>query len=142
MTLCCRLIVAFACMCIFGQPGSSTAQILASGGDHFTGDGVRQFIVFASYFHGLERPAETLAVDLSWLKSKGVMGVRVWPNATNPRLMSSNGELDVIGLQRLKSIIAQAARRGMIVDITFTRESVPCQMTPPSRSRSTSRQLP
>jgi hypothetical protein len=125
ITLYCRLIIAFGCICIFGQPGSSMAQTLASGGDHFSVNGVRQFIVFASYFHGLERPAETLAVDLSWLKSKGVMGVRVWPNATNPRLMSSNGQLDVIGLQRLTSIIDEAARRGMIVDITFTRESVP-----------------
>jgi hypothetical protein len=124
-TLRCRLIVAFGCLCIFGQPGSSTAQVLASSGDHFTVNGVGQFIVFASYFHGLERPAETLSVDLSWLKSKGVMGVRVWPNATNPRLMSSNGQLDITALQRLTSIIAEAARRGMIVDITFTRESVP-----------------
>ena len=65
------------------------------------------------------------------------MGVRVWPSATNPRLMSSNGQLDVIGLQRLTSIIAQAARRGMIVDITFTREiGASRQMTAPSPSRS------
>jgi hypothetical protein len=124
-SLCCRSVIAFGCMCIFGQPASSTAQILASSGDHFTVDGVGRFIVFASYFHGLERPAETLSVDLSWLKSKGVMGVRVWPNATNPRLMSSNGQLDVIAVQRLKSIATQAALRGMIVDITFTRETVP-----------------
>ena len=124
-TLCHRLIIAFGCICILGRPGSSAAQIFASNGDHFTVNGVGQFIVFASYFHGLERPAETLSVDLSWLKSKGVMGVRVWPNATNPRLMSSNGQLDVIALQRLTSIVAEASLRGMMVDITFTRETVP-----------------
>jgi len=121
----CRLIIAFGCMGIFGQPGSSTAQLLARSGDHFTVNGVGQFILFVSYFHGLERPAETLSADFSWLESKGVMGVRVWPNATNPRLMRSNGQLDVMALRRLTSIVAQAARRGMIVDMTFTRESVP-----------------
>ena len=124
-TLCSRLIVAFACTCLFGQPRSSAAPILAIDGDHFTVNGVAQFIVCVSYFHGLERPADTLSVDLSWLKSKGVTGVRVWPNATTPRLMRSNGQLDAIALQKLKSIVDEAALRGMIVDITFTRESVP-----------------
>src|SRR5882757_732752 len=108
-TLCHRMIIVLACMYILGRPGSSAAQIFASNGDHFTINGVRQFMVFASYFHGLERPAETLSVDLSWLKSKGVLGVRVWPNATNPRLMTSNGQLDVIAFQRLKSIVAEAS---------------------------------
>lgn len=102
----------------------SRAQTLAVSRDHFTVNGTAQFLVFASYFHGLDRPAAMLSADLAWLKSKGVIGVRVWPNVSQPRLMNEDGQLNSVALDKLRFLIGEASARGMIVDVTFTREHI------------------
>ena len=102
---------------------------LSIDSNRFAIDGVSRFVVFVSYFDGVRRPAATLATDLDWLKSRGVLGVRVWPNSSEPRLMDAEGGLNATVLSKLKSLIDAAAARGMVVDVTFNREGV---CVPPS----------
>jgi Cellulase (glycosyl hydrolase family 5) len=105
---------------------TSTAmgQTLLIGGDYFAIDGIGRFLVFVSYFDGLRRPSSVLSSDLGWLKSKRIDGVRVWPNASSPQLMTADGRLHPGALSNLKSFIDRAAAAGMIVDLTFHREGV------------------
>jgi len=107
----------------------ASGQSLAIRDDSFTIDGIRRFLVFVSYFDGASRPSSVLSSDLQWLKSQGVDGVRVWPNASSPRLMTADGRLNTDALSNLKSLVDRAAASGMIVDLTFHREGV---CNPPS----------
>lgn len=50
---------------------ASVAQTLAVDGDHFNVDGVARFLVFVSYFHGLDRPEATLSADLRLVHFEG-----------------------------------------------------------------------
>ncbi len=120
------LTCAGACcvMTLLLGANASVAQTLGVNGDHFTVDGIARFLVFVSYFHGLDRPGPTLSADLDWFTSKGVNGIRVWPNVSRPRLMNEDGDLDAAALAKLRSLATEAADRGMIVDVTFTREHV------------------
>lgn len=99
---------------------------LTRQGDHLAINGVGQFIVFTSYFDGLNRPAATLRADLDWLKARGIGGIRVWPNTPPTPLMAHEGHLDPTVLSRLLTLVDEAATRGMVVDLTFHREAVAC----------------
>ena len=108
---------------------AASGQSLSIRDDYFTVDGIGRFLVFVSYFDGLSRPSSVLSSDLQWLKSQGIDGVRVWPNASIPRLMTADGRLNADALANLKSFTDRAAAVGMIVDVTFHREGV---CNPPS----------
>ncbi len=107
---------------------------LDTNGDTFTIDGGSRFLVLASYFDGLDAP--NVGADLDYFKSKGIDGVRVFPNwwdTTTPltfgnTLMNTDGSLDAGRLNDLRSIISAADSRGMVVDVSFARETVdgPC----------------
>lgn len=108
---------------------ASVAQTLAVDGDHFNVDGVARFLVFVSYFHGLDRPEATLSADLDWFTSKGVNGIRVWPNVSQPPLMKDDSDLNAAALAKLRFLMSEAAGRGLMVDVTFTREHVAGEFT-------------
>lgn len=118
---------AILCVAMLGfWPASSRAAVpvLAINGDHFTVNGIGRFLLFVSYFHGLDRPTHVMEADLNWLRDRGVNGVRVWPNAGVTKLMNANGDLNQVALARLKLLVNAAASRGMIVDVTLNREGV------------------
>lgn len=99
---------------------------LTRQGDHFAITGVDQFIVFTSYFDGLNRPTPTLTADLDWLRARGIGGIRVWPNTPPTPIMDPEGDLDPAVVSRLLTLVDEAAVRGMVVDLTFHREAVEC----------------
>lgn len=99
---------------------------LTSRGDYFAVNGVGRFIVFTSYFDGLNRPTPTLRADLEWLRARGIGGIRVWPNSPPTSIMNADGHLDPAVVSRLLTLVDEAAARGMVVDLTFHREAVEC----------------
>ncbi len=108
------------------------APVLRSQGTQLLVNGHPAFLVMASYFDALN--ACCLKADLDFLARHGIRGIRIMPNwfdggeppTPSPRtLFDARGQLQRPALRRLKQVLRQAAARGMIVDVTFTRETVP-----------------
>ena len=62
----------------FSSAAGQTTATLSIQGDHFALNGQAKFLVLAGYFDGLD--AGNVGADLDYLKSKGIDGVRVFPN--------------------------------------------------------------
>src|SRR3989344_5885427 len=97
----------------------------------FSASGQAKFLVLAGYFDGMDAPNPS--ADLTYLKSKGFDGIRIFPNWWNELsplvsdsdpLITSDGSLDQSKLNKLISIIDAANSMGLIVDISFAREVV------------------
>ena len=119
---------------------------LTRQGDHFAVNGQGRFLVIASYFDGVRRPSgaasscdpqrtNTLACDFADLKATGVDGVRVLPNWKPPYLMAADGSLNHAVLEKLVTLVDYAADAGLVVDVTFTHETVPGLTDPESYRR-------
>lgn len=124
---------------------AASAQELGRQGDRFTVNGVARFLVFVSYFDGVRRvpldaPSDTTVLDrdLDYFVSRGIAGIRVWantPQSAAETLMQCDGTLRDAELRRLRVLIGRAAAKGLVVDLTFTRENVrrgqePCLTVP------------
>ena len=109
----------------------AATTVLGISGNRFTINGQAKFLVLAAYFDGTDS-SDPIA-DINFLKSKNFDGVRIFPNwwenvgsltTDADPLITSDGSLDQSKLTKLISIIDEADRLGMIVDVTFAREVV------------------
>jgi hypothetical protein len=105
-------------------------------GDHFTKNGTPQFLIFVSYCDALDSAAPLS--DLDYFKTV-VDGVRIMPNwwadgcngSTLTRvpsatsLFTSSGGINEGRWTQLDGFLNAAGDRGLLVDLTFTRETVP-----------------
>ena len=108
------------------QQARVESSLLTRQGDHFAIDGRGEFLLFVSYFDGLNRQPALLRRDLAWLAANGVRGIRVWPNSPPVPLMHADGTLSPAMLDRLGRLVGEAARFGIVVDVTFHREAIDC----------------
>jgi hypothetical protein len=150
------LTLVAALLAGIGASSSDTPPTaLGIAGDRFTVDGEPKFLIFVSYFDGL-RPAMTpagrqrLARDFDYLReTAGVDGIRILPNwrqcdenIYNPHCPpASDGLFDggnrerplrPAPLEALDRLLELAAWHGMLVDVTFTRETVVPEMSVPA----------
>src|SRR5437773_9419306 len=124
--------LALAALLSFVVTAGSSAQVLRVDGDHFTVDGQPTFLIFVSYFDGVRRIPDDLAstrvvdADFDYLISKGVSGIRVFPNwqFRAETLMECDGTLRPLQLEKLKTLIDRAAAKRLVVDVTFTIDTV------------------
>ena len=114
---------------------SVSAVTLGISGNRFTLDGQAKFLVLSGYWDGLDAPNPS--ADLNYLKSKGFDGIRIFPNlwdycagcsseftpGNNP-VIKPDGTINQSRLNQLISIIDTANSLGMIVDVTFARETI------------------
>jgi hypothetical protein len=132
-------IVAIVVVCGTGRvPAQAHGPNIQVEGDHFLVDGSAKFLIFVSYFDALRASPSVWASDLDWLSSKGIDGVRIfpnwWPNCNGgtpngDALIDENGNVRGDTLTALQNFLAAAAQRQMLVDVTFTRDTVSDQMT-------------
>jgi Cellulase (glycosyl hydrolase family 5) len=106
------------------MPGMAqpAGPVLRVAGDRLLVDGVPRFLVFFSYFDGVRRPEAALHADLDYLSQKGIDGIRVLPN-WKAALLNTDGGVRQDALRKLTALVAAAGARGMLVDVTFTRET-------------------
>ena len=102
------------------------AAEIAVQGTQFTIDGKPTFLLGCSYYAGLGAKDETLRNDLDALKQHGFNWVRVW--ATWAAYGGDVSAVDrVTGaprppyIDRLKHLVDECDRRGMIVNVTLSR---------------------
>ena len=121
-------------------PPAPRAQppVLGVDGTRFTVDGTPRFLIVVSYFDALRASDATLDADFAWLHRHGIDGVRIFPNwwrcaairqcgghAGDDTLMSApDGGLRPAVVARLKAVLAAAGRHGLVVDLSFARETV------------------
>ena len=114
--------------------------MLGVAGDRMTLDGTPRFLTFLSYFDGVRRAGGSGAdADLAYLAAH-VDGIRVLPNwwaSTCPLRSGDDSLIDVDGRIRqpiwknLQRLLDAASSRSLLVDLTFTRETVTDHGSPP-----------
>jgi hypothetical protein len=119
----------------FDPPDTSTLTLGVSG-DAFTIDGQKRFLLFVSYFDALDASDDVLDEDFRTFTTHGIDGVRIFANwwdcptmdictQPSPRtLMDASGALRPPQVERLRRVLARAASQRLLVDLTFTRETV------------------
>jgi hypothetical protein len=117
---------------VFAAAATSPAQVLSTQGSRFAIDGQPRFLVFVSYFDAVRRIPDsldstaTLDGDLDYFQALGVGGIRVFPNwhARDDTVMDASGHLRPLQLQKLRLLIDRASAKGIVVDLTFTHDTV------------------
>ena len=106
---------------------AQAATVLGMEGTRFTLDGKPAFLLGISYYGGSGAPEDFIRRDLDDLQRCGFNWLRVW--ATWGLLDAEVSAVDAQGrarepfLGRLRWLIAECDRRGLIVDVTLTRDA-------------------
>jgi hypothetical protein len=136
-----RLFALFLILVTSVSPLGAQAPVLAVQGDHFTLDGAPKFLLFISYFDAMRRlndgsgSDEEIDGDLDYFKDQGFDGIRIFPNwwqygcggnvRASDTLFTGGATLRSGKLALLKRVLDRAAHYGLLVDVSFSRETVP-----------------
>jgi hypothetical protein len=100
---------------------------LGISGTKFTLNAKPVFLLGISYYAGLGATAEFVKKDLDDMQRDEFNWIRVWANwgafGTNISAVQMDGTAREPFFGRLKSLLAECDRRGMVVDITMAREN-------------------
>lgn len=101
------------------------ATVLGIDGSRFTIDGQPAFLLGISYYGALGASEETITADLDQMQRSGLRFIRVWATwaafDNDVTAFDNQGQPREPFFSRLRNLVAQCDRRGMIVDITLTR---------------------
>jgi hypothetical protein len=122
-----RRFIASLLLCVASllQARVEGATVLSVNGTRFTLNGEPTFLLGISYYGGLGAPRDFAQRDLDDLQRYGFNWLRVW--ATWASLDNDVSAVDAQGrarepfLSRLKWLVAECDRRGLVVDVTLTR---------------------
>lgn len=131
-------------MCLAGlvvllAPGPARADsslVLGIQGDHFTVNGTAKFLVFVSYFDALDVRGADIEADLTYLKQRGIDGIRIfadWRTQTSrasdwscagDTVIDPGGNIQEGPFNNMIYLLNKAREHGMFVDITLSSEIV------------------
>jgi hypothetical protein len=93
----------------------------------FTIDGTRTFLLGISYYGALGASEATIASDLDDIQRDGFNWIRVWATwaafGNNISAVENDGRPREPYLTRLEALVKECDRRGMIVDVTLSRQN-------------------
>ncbi|MBN1845127.1 MAG: hypothetical protein JW810_05550 [Sedimentisphaerales bacterium] len=99
--------------------------VLGIDGSHFTIDRRRVFLCGISYYGGLGASKEFVVADLDDIQRYGFNWIRVWATWSafdnDVSAVDNDGRSRQPYFDRLRWLIAECDRRGLVVDVTFTR---------------------
>jgi len=138
-----KRLVAFLIALGIVVSGPATSVVRADAleltidGRAFKVNGTAKFLVFVSFFDAFDESNTNLASDFSALKSAGVDGIRIFPNwwtlnqpypttfyYAQDTLIDTSGNLRSGTLSKLLDILDIAKNAGLVVDVSFSAESV------------------
>jgi hypothetical protein len=118
--LCCYLLCAAALW-----PSPAAGVEVATDGPRFVLDGKPAFLLGCSYYAGLGASDDTLRRDLDALRGHGFNWVRVWATWSgfdhDVSAVDGDGNPRPQYVERLKRVVDECDRRGMVVDVTLSR---------------------
>jgi CubicO group peptidase (beta-lactamase class C family) len=107
------------------QAAETPKTALAVEDPRFTLNGKRVFLYGISYYGALAAKDEFIRLDLDDMQRLGLNWIRVWANWTgfgaDAAAVDGEGRPIPSGIERLKKLVAECDRRGMVVDVTFSR---------------------
>ncbi|MBN1508378.1 MAG: hypothetical protein JW955_16130 [Sedimentisphaerales bacterium] len=112
-------------LALLTQSSAQGATVLGIEGSRFTLDGKPTFLLGFSYYAGLGASEDFIRSDLDDFQKHGFNWLRVW--ATWGSFENDVSAVDAQGrarepfLGRLKWLVAECDRRGLVVDVTLTR---------------------
>jgi hypothetical protein len=105
----------------------SRAAELGIDSTHFTIDGKRTFLVGISYYGALGATDSFIAKDLDDMQRDGFNWIRVWATwaafGTNISAVETSGAPREPFLTKLENLVKECDRRGMIVDVSLSRQN-------------------
>src|SRR5688572_16360717 len=118
------LILLMLQICCFLQPQATELGIQST---HFTINGKRTFLLGISYYGALGARDEFIAKDLDDMQRDGFNWIRVWATwaafTNNVSAVAPDGGPREPLLTKLEKLIQDCDRRGMIVNLTLSREN-------------------
>jgi hypothetical protein len=94
-------------------------------GTQFTLDGKPTFLLGISYYGGLGAPEDTLTRDLDEMRRRGFNWLRVWATwaafDNDVSAVDADGKARDEHLKKLRRLVAECDRRGMVVDVSLSR---------------------
>ncbi len=127
-----RLILMVIFMAAAGAGSAGTT--LGLRGTRFTVNEKRTFLLGISYYGALGAPKESVLRDLQDMQSFGFNWIRIWATwaafGNDVSAVDGKGNAHEPYLARLRWLVAECDRRGMIVDLTLSRGN---GITGPSR---------
>ncbi len=118
-------IVFLAAAALFGASNDAFGTTLGAAGSRFTINGRPAFLLGISYYGGLGAPDAVLKRDLDAMQRHGINWLRVW--ATWSYRGDDVSALDAAGrprapyMGRLKHLVTECDRHGLVVDVTLSR---------------------
>jgi len=107
------------------QTGAPGTTVLGIEGTRFTLNGKPTFLLGLSYYAGLSASEEFIRRDLDDAQRHGFNWLRVWATwgmfDTNVSAVDDEGRPREPFYGRLKWLLAECDRRGMVIDVTLTR---------------------
>ncbi|MBN2476229.1 MAG: hypothetical protein JXB62_16575 [Pirellulales bacterium] len=117
--------ILLAWFLILGAAGPTVATELAVEGTRFTIDGKPTFLLGISYYGALGASEEFIRSDLDDMRQRGINWIRVWATwgafGNDVTAVDEKGDAREPYMSRLRWLVAECDRRGMIVDITLSR---------------------
>jgi hypothetical protein len=109
---------------------ASAQMTLSVQNNYFLVNGQPKFLVFISYFDALD--SANPRADFQYFRAIGIDGIRVFPNwwtwnngtFAGDTLMRPDGSLEPTTVQRMRTLLDTAQQEGLIVDISFSAETV------------------
>jgi hypothetical protein len=133
------LLAFVVCCCVWAAPRLRAAEepaptpaapkTLGIDGARFTLNGRPTFLLGISYYSGLGASDEILRRDLDDLTARGFNWIRVWATwesfGKDVSAVDAHGKAREAHLARLKALVAECDRRGVVVDVTLARGAGP-----------------
>ena len=105
--------------------GSSASTTLGISDSRFTLNDKQTFLYGISYYGALGASEDFIHRDLDDMRRYGFNWIRVWANwrafGADAAAVDGEGRPVPAGLEKLIRLVAASDRRGMVVDVTFTR---------------------
>jgi hypothetical protein len=105
----------------------SRATELGIDSTHFTINGKQTFLLGISYYGALGASEEFIAKDLDDMQRDGFNWIRVWATwaafDNNISAVENNGAAREPFITKLETLIRECDRRGLIVDVTLSRQN-------------------
>jgi hypothetical protein len=134
----CRVGVSLAVLMLGLTPHAWAQATVRVEGDHFTVNDNPQFLIFISYFDALRASDSDLDADFAQFHSWGLDGIRILPNWTEANcsttpctftfrgdtLITTSESYSTTALNKLKNVLAKAAAHNLLVDVSFTRDTI------------------